>query len=65
MNLDYTHSIQDPIVDLQASKIFKASQKSSDPKVTRKLFGQTLTKNFHLFLQLLWVPLDSRSGFFV
>ena len=33
-------------------------------KVTRKLLGQILAKNFHLFWQLiLKVPLDSRSFF--
>ena len=43
---------------------WRNSKQPSDPKVTRKLFGQILTKNFNLSLQpILRVPLDSKSVF--
>ena len=51
-------------ISLLSDRQFLASLESSGPKVTRKLFRQILTKNFHLSLQpILRLPLDSRSVF--
>ena len=55
-----------PLLSDSTPEKFLASQEPSGPKVTRKLFRQILTKNFHLPLQpIIKIPLDSRSFFFL
>ena len=60
IDLDFSKAFRIPLVNDSAPEKFKVSQLSSGTKLTRKLFGQIFTKNFHLFFQpILRVSFDS------